>query len=119
MPPKNLYGLPRNATKDSNNNTPSSSTLAFTTKLSSLIASSPSHSAQQHTTARPRPRSTLNTNANDKDDIFARPNRGAAQRAAADEQGGNDRGKKRSALEQVHATDSGVVDEATLERSKR
>ncbi|PLN78931.1 hypothetical protein BDW42DRAFT_187050 [Aspergillus taichungensis] len=119
MPPENLYGLPRPATKDSNKNknTPSSSTLAFTTKLSSLIASPSTSQQQQHTPARPRPRSTNTTNS--KDDIFARPNRGTAQRAAADERGGNEQGRKRSALEQVHSTDSGLVDEATLERSKR
>ncbi|PKY08364.1 hypothetical protein P168DRAFT_323508 [Aspergillus campestris IBT 28561] len=124
MPPENLYGLPRTATKadsDKNKNktnTPSSSTLAFTTKLSSLISSPSQSQSNQHTTGRPRPRPRT-TNKDDKDDIFARPNRGTAERAAADEHGLNERGKKRSALEQVHSTDSGVVDEALLERSKR
>ncbi|PLB40747.1 CCDC174 family protein [Aspergillus candidus] len=124
MPPENLYGLPRPATKDSDKNknktnTPSSSTLAFTTKLSSLISSPSQSQSHQHTTGRPRPKTTRGASNNDKDDIFARPNRGTAERAAADENGLNDRGKKRSALEQVHTTDSGPVDEALLERSKR
>lgn len=100
-----LYGQPR-PSKSTNTQpaAPSSSTLAFTTQLSSLISKD---SEQATTRGRARP------SKNPKSDIFARPNRGAQKRAAADEDA--------SYAGQVHqrSEDIGGVDAATLHRSKR
>ncbi|KAL4868881.1 hypothetical protein BDV12DRAFT_208944 [Aspergillus spectabilis] len=90
--------------------TPSSSTLAFTSTLSSLIASnSNENDPKSHGRARPSKFS--------KSDIFARPNKGAQKRAAADLRDGEDT----SSVQQVHQSsrEIGSVDAATLHRSKR
>ncbi|OGM42137.1 hypothetical protein ABOM_009145 [Aspergillus bombycis] len=99
-----LYGIPRSkSTSQSQSNAPSSSTLAFTTALSSLI----NKDADASTRGRPRP-----SKAN-KSDIFARPNKGAQKRAAAD--------LRDDDTHQTHqrSQDIGGVDTATLHRSKR
>ncbi|KAL5339164.1 hypothetical protein BJX70DRAFT_364558 [Aspergillus crustosus] len=88
-------------------NTPSSSTLAFTSTLSSLIASNTTDTSRSRTRA-PKPAS--------KSDIFARPNKGTQKRAAADLRDDDD-----ATVQQVHQSskDIGAVDAATLHRSKR
>ncbi|GFF15564.1 hypothetical protein ATEIFO6365_0004068300 [Aspergillus terreus] len=72
----NLYGTRKRPKSPSS--TPSSSTLAFTTTLSSLIAKDSSTPSSSGGGARPRPSKAA------KSDLFARPNKGAAKRAAAD-----------------------------------
>lgn len=104
----NLYGTRKRPKSPSS--TPSSSTLAFTTTLSSLIAkdsSTPSSGG-----ARPRPSKAA------KSDLFARPNKGAAKRAAADLAASED---DRAYAQQTHqrTADLGAVDAATLHRSQR
>ncbi|KAE8141166.1 hypothetical protein BDV38DRAFT_238871 [Aspergillus pseudotamarii] len=102
--PNSLYGIPRSkSTPQSQSNAPSSSTLAFTTALSSLI----NKDADSSTRGRPRPSKT------NKSDIFARPNKGAQKRAAAD--------LRDDDTHQTHqrSQDIGGVDTATLHRSKR
>ncbi|KAL3464422.1 hypothetical protein BJX64DRAFT_254965 [Aspergillus heterothallicus] len=100
-----LYG--QKSTKQTSNSTPSSSTLAFTSTLSSLISKD---KESQSRSGRPRPSKTS------KSDIFARPNKGAQKRAAADL-----RDDDNPAFQQVHqsSADIGSVDTATLHRSKR
>ncbi|KAL4938195.1 hypothetical protein BDV06DRAFT_60446 [Aspergillus oleicola] len=101
-----LYGQkPTKQTKD----TPSSSNLAFTTTLSSLISGT-------DTDASTRGRSRPVKPSTSKSDIFAKPNKGASKRAAADLQDDDD-----TSLRQVHQSskDIGSVDAATLHRSKR
>ncbi|KAE8319224.1 hypothetical protein BDV41DRAFT_571535 [Aspergillus transmontanensis] len=102
--PNSLYGIPRSkSTSQSQSSAPSSSTLAFTTALSSLI----NKDADTSTRGRPRPSKT------NKSDIFARPNKGAQKRAAAD--------LRDDDTHQTHqrSQDIGGVDTATLHRSKR
>ncbi|KJJ29208.1 hypothetical protein AFLA70_491g000820 [Aspergillus flavus AF70] len=102
--PNSLYGIPRSkSASQSQSNAPSSSTLAFTTALSSLI----NKDADTSTRGRPRPSKT------NKSDIFARPNKGAQKRAAAD--------LRDDDTHQTHqrSQDIGGVDTATLHRSKR
>ncbi|KAL4810291.1 hypothetical protein BDV18DRAFT_55637 [Aspergillus unguis] len=104
-----LYG--QKPTKDkSKTDAPSSSTLAFTTTLSSLIASGSNSGDSDKTRGRARPSKTS------KSDIFARSNKGAQKRAAADL-----RDDDNTSLQQVHQSskDIGSVDAATLHRSKR
>lgn len=84
---------------------PSTSTLAFTSQLSSLIA----QGSNTFTHGRPRPSKTA------KPDIFSKPNKGAQKRAAADLE------EDEHHVKQVHqqSQDIGTVDDATLHRSKR
>ncbi|KAL4795560.1 hypothetical protein BDV19DRAFT_362797 [Aspergillus venezuelensis] len=106
MSTQNLYGQkPTKQTKD----TPSSSNLAFTTALSSLISGADSSSSTRGRTRPVKP-------SNNKSDIFAKPNKGASKRAAADLQDDDD-----TSVRQVHQSskDIGSVDAATLHRSKR
>ncbi|CEL07213.1 hypothetical protein ASPCAL10376 [Aspergillus calidoustus] len=102
-----LYG--QKPTKQPTTSTPSSSNLAFTSTLSSLISQN-KDSNQSSRTGRPRP------SKSSKSDIFARPNKGAQKRAAADLRDDDD-----NAFQQVHqsSADIGSVDAATLHRSKR
>lgn len=87
---------------------PSSSTLAFTTQLSSLI----SHDS---TANDPPSRGRTRPSKTPKSDIFSRHNKGAQKRAAAD------LADDGSSTGQVHqrTEDIGSVDAATLHRSKR
>ncbi|KAL5357712.1 hypothetical protein BJX96DRAFT_172786 [Aspergillus floccosus] len=103
----NLYGTRKRAKSPSS--TPSSSTLAFTTTLSSLIAKD-SEAGSSSGGARPRPSKAP------KSDLFARPNKGAAKRAAADLAT-----DEHDYARQTHqrTADLGAVDAATLHRSKR
>ncbi|KAL4755385.1 hypothetical protein BDW72DRAFT_163575 [Aspergillus terricola var. indicus] len=102
-----LYGQ-KPSKQQSASTTPSSSNLAFTTTLSSLIASGSSE--RSHGQGRPRPSKTV------KSDLFSRPNKGAQKRAAADLR--DDDG---TSIRQIHQSSKeiGFVDEATLHRSKR
>ncbi|KAL3493647.1 hypothetical protein BJX62DRAFT_199841 [Aspergillus germanicus] len=102
-----LYG--QKPTKQPTASTPSSSNLAFTSTLSSLISQN-KDTNQSSCTGRPRP------SKSSKSDIFARPNKGAQKRAAADL-----RDDDNNAFQQVHqsSADIGSVDAATLHRSKR
>ncbi|KAL4926277.1 CCDC174 family protein [Aspergillus undulatus] len=101
-----LYGQ-KPSKQSKTTDTPSSSNLAFTTTLSSLIASGSSDTT--HNRTRPAKPSTS------KSDIFSRPNKGASKRAAADLQDDD------TSLRQMHQSskDIGSVDAATLHRSKR
>ncbi|KAL4978223.1 hypothetical protein BDW66DRAFT_130557 [Aspergillus desertorum] len=101
-----LYG--KKPSKQQSTSTPTSSTLAFTTTLSSLIASGSNDRSHGH--GRPRPSKTARA------DFFSRPNKGAQKRAAADLRDDDD-----TAIRQIHQSskDIGSVDEATLHRSKR
>ncbi|KAE8387759.1 hypothetical protein BDV23DRAFT_160450 [Aspergillus alliaceus] len=99
-----LYGISRSkATPQSQSDAPSSSTLAFTTALSSLI----SKDTDSSTRGRPRP------SKSNKSDIFTRHNKGAQKRAAADIHNDDSH--------QTHqrTQDIGGLDTATLHRSKR
>ncbi|KAI9374684.1 hypothetical protein BJX61DRAFT_532230 [Aspergillus egyptiacus] len=108
MSNSNLYGRPKAPKQQSTSTTPSSSTLAFTTTLSNLISADNANSSRH---GRPRPSKTT------KSDLFARPNKGAQKRAAADL---ND-SHNNAALQQAHQSSAeiGTVDAATLHRSKR
>ncbi|KAL4739686.1 hypothetical protein BDV11DRAFT_187128 [Aspergillus similis] len=107
MSDPSLYGQ-KPSKQQSASTTPSSSTLAFTTTLSSLIASGSND--RSHGQGRPRPSKTV------KSDLFSRPNKGAQKRAAADLRDDDD-----TTIRQIHQSSKeiGSVDEATLHRSKR
>lgn len=99
-----LYGKPK--TKSSKTQELSStSTLAFTSQLSSLIAQG------SNTTSHGRPRPSKAA----KSDIFSKQNKGAQKRGAADLQ------EDEHHVKQVHqqSQDIGSIDDATLHRSKR
>jgi hypothetical protein len=94
-----LYGSrkPKNTPKEIS----SSTSLAFTSSLSSLLA----NSSKSQRPGRPRP-------SKDKEDIFKSHNRNTKKRAAKDlEDDGH--------TQQVHKKDIGAVDESVLHRSKR
>lgn len=100
-----LYGKPRaKATKTQE--ITSTSNLAFTSQLSSLIAKGSGTTSH----GRPRPSKT------GKSDLFAKQNKGAEKRAAADLQQDDHHVAK-----QVHkrSQDIGTIDDATLNRSKQ
>ncbi|EFQ99627.1 hypothetical protein MGYG_02640 [Nannizzia gypsea CBS 118893] len=111
---QSLYGIRRQKSEASKKDLASSSTLAFTTHLSSLIAkeskapSSSVESASSSTVSRGRARKSQ------KPDIFSVHNKGAEKRAAADISSDN-------AALQIHkrGVDIGEVDDAVLNRSKR
>lgn len=100
-----LYGKPRSKSSKAQE-LPSSSTLAFTSQLSSLISQGSNTSSH----GRPRPSKAP------KSDIFSRHNKGAQKRAAADLEE-----DEHHVAKQVHqqSRDIGTVDDATLHRSKR
>ncbi|MCJ1385638.1 hypothetical protein MMC17_008761 [Xylographa soralifera] len=100
--PSSLYGIPRppHAPK---HEISSSTTLTFTSHLSSLIAQTAK--APSSTSARPRPSKAR------KDDIFTAHNRHTKKRALAD--------LSRDVSAQTHKADIGAVDASTLHRSKR
>jgi hypothetical protein len=95
-----LYGI-RPKKKATTKDISSSSSLAFTSQLSTLIASSGKSTSKQ-TAGRPRPK---------KDDIFTVHNKGSKKRALKDLDDAN--------FEQKHSTSSAPLDEATWHRSKR
>ena len=100
-----LYGKPK-ASSNKRREITSSSNLAFTTQLSSLIAQN-SHSASR---GRPRPSKP------GKSDVFAKQNKGAQKRAAADLQDDD-----HDVFKQTHKSsrDIGTIDDATFGRAKR
>lgn len=98
-----LYGLPRPRTTKPTSIS-NSTNAAFTSTLSSLLASTPTT-----TTGRARPSKT-------KPSIFTAHNKGSKKRALADLSPSSDTGLARP---QSHAQSSEAVDAATLHRSKR
>ncbi|KAF2843092.1 hypothetical protein M501DRAFT_1027931 [Patellaria atrata CBS 101060] len=100
-----LYGIPR--PKDaSKKEISSSTTLSFTSQLSSLIASSSASSLRSGptpTSGRPRAK---------KEDIFATHNKNARKRALKDLEGSD-------YTVQKHSTSSEALDDVTWHRSKR
>ncbi|KAF7714397.1 Uncharacterized protein PECH_008765 [Penicillium ucsense] len=100
-----LYGKSRSKTTKTQEIS-SSSNLAFTSQLSSLINNTSAKIAH----GRPRPSKAA------KSDIFSKHNKGASKRAAADLQDDD-----RHVFNQVHrqSGDLGTIDEATLNRSKQ
>ncbi|RAH72384.1 CCDC174 family protein [Aspergillus aculeatinus CBS 121060] len=121
MSNQNLYGHPpRKKQTSSQSAAPSSSTLAFTTTLSNLIAARDPGSSTSTSTGRPRPSKSKDAS----EGLFARPNRGAQKRAAQDLV--VDESDVTTTLSggtaQVHQRTrdlGGRVDEAVLQRSKR
>lgn len=124
-----LYGIQRPKHAPSQKDITSSSTLAFTSQLSSLIskdaASGPSSSSSKptkdgsYTFARGRARPSKSS----KPDLFAVHNKGALKRAAKDEAAGDEydaHGSSRNS-KQIHQNSEtiGTVDAFTLQRSKR
>ncbi|KAF9889065.1 hypothetical protein FE257_008042 [Aspergillus nanangensis] len=106
---QSLYGhRPKPKSKTSSSDAPSSSTLAFTTALTSLI--SKDTSTGNNTSARPRPSKAP------KPSIFTQHNKGAQKRAAADLLPDD-----HNNAQQTHqrSADIGAADPATLHRSKR
>ena len=101
MASESLYGIPR-PKRTQGKEISSSSNLAFTSNLTSLLAAQPTTSA-----ARARPSKT-------KGSIFSSHNKNIKKRAAADI---SEDGK--SSTGQSHSTHSAAVDPATLHRSKR
>ncbi|KIW83770.1 hypothetical protein Z517_03016 [Fonsecaea pedrosoi CBS 271.37] len=98
-----LYGI-KQASKTKAKEISSSTSLAFSTNLASLISSSSSAKAK-HTSGRSRP-------SKEKSDIFTTHNKNVKKRSAADlEDGQQQRHKTRD--------DIGSVDDAELHRSKR
>ncbi|KAE8453753.1 hypothetical protein EG329_009264 [Mollisiaceae sp. DMI_Dod_QoI] len=100
-----LYGIrkPKNTAREIS----SSTSLAFTSTLSSLLSSSKTETGGKTTAARPRPSKT-------KDDIFSSHNRNTKKRAARDLEVDEERGRGRGGREDI-----GGVDEDVLHRSKR
>jgi hypothetical protein len=100
-----LYGKPR-AKSSKTQKISSTSNLAFTSQLSSLIAQSSGTASN----GRPRPSKTA------KSDLFAKKNKGAEKRAAADLLEDD-----HHVPDQVHkkSQDIGTIDDATLNRSKQ
>lgn len=110
---QSLYGIRKPKATASKKDVASSSTLAFTTHLSSLISketnkSNSSSSTPPPSRSRPRP-------SRSKNDIFAVHNKNAHKRAAADLS--ND--SPHIAQSHQQEKDIGYVDDATLHRSKR
>jgi hypothetical protein len=99
-----LYGIrkPKNTKKEIS----SSTTLAFTSQLSSLLAASTSASSERSSSGRPRP--------GPKSDIFTAHNKNSKKRSLKDREDAQDDFRSR-----VGKQDIGGVDEATLHRSKR
>lgn len=104
-----LYGLPRPRTSKPSETSPSTNA-AFTSTLSSLLATATSSSTTPITPGRPRP-------SKSKPDIFTAHNKGSKKRALADIS--NDDDDRGLARPQTHAQTSEAVDAATLHRSKR
>ena len=81
----------------------SSTTLSFTSQLSSLINSSSPKSSTKHPSARLKPK---------KDDMFSKPNRNTSKRAKRDQDDSPH-------FEQKHTTNGESLDRGIWERSKR
>jgi hypothetical protein len=116
--PASLYGVAKPKNTATKKDLASSSTLAFTTHLSSLISKdSTSSSLPADLSGISTTRGRARPSRSSKSDIFTVHNKGAQKRAAADEDGS----PTHTALQQVHqrADDIGHVDAATLHRSKR
>ncbi|CRG85993.1 hypothetical protein PISL3812_02996 [Talaromyces islandicus] len=108
-----LYGIQRSKQSASKKDLTSSSTLAFTTHLSSLISKDAAATTQSSSSSG---RGRTRPSKGSKPDIFAVHNKGALKRAAADEAE-----DVHGALRQVHQSSDivGQVDAATLQRSRR
>jgi hypothetical protein len=117
-PASSLYGVAKPKNTATKKDLTSSSTLAFSTHLSSLISkNSPSSSPPVDVSGISTTRGRARPSRSSKSDIFTVHNKGAQKRAAADEDGS----LTHTTLQQVHqrADDIGHVDAATLHRSKR
>jgi hypothetical protein len=99
-----LYGIPR-PKKSTGKEISSSSSLAFTSELSSLIAAKDPSDRKKTSAGRQRPK---------KEDIFAKHNKGSRKRALKDLEE-DDSG----AFAQKHSTSSEQLDDATWRRAKR
>ncbi|OJJ51554.1 hypothetical protein ASPZODRAFT_148820 [Penicilliopsis zonata CBS 506.65] len=115
-----LYGQARSksAKKEASTSTSTStSTLAFSTHLASLIAGSRDSEGTSTSSSNAASRGRTRPSRTSKpSDLFARPNRGAQKRAAADEAGDD-----AHHVRQVHQSSAeiGTIDAATFHRSKR
>ncbi|KAK4542542.1 hypothetical protein LTR36_006590 [Oleoguttula mirabilis] len=98
-----LYGAPRPRKLAGGKEISSSTTLSFTSQLSSLISSSNSNSTSKPAPSRHKPK---------KDDIFSKHNRNSAKRAKRDLEDS-------PAFEQKHTTNGEALDGGLWERSKR
>jgi hypothetical protein len=102
-----LYGIPRQKKKASGKEIPSSTTLAFTSQLSSLIASSNTSgkdTSGRTGAGRSRPK---------KEDIFSTHNKNSKKRALKDLE------DEEADFSQKHSTNSDKLDEVTWHRAKR
>ncbi|KAF3483807.1 uncharacterized protein GIQ15_03131 [Arthroderma uncinatum] len=114
---QSLYGIRRPKSEASKKDLASSSTLAFTTHLSSLIAKESKAPSSHSSDVESVPASTTShgrARKSRKPDIFSVHNKGAQKRAAADISNDN-------AALQIHkrGIDIGEVDDAVLNRSRR
>ncbi|KIV94752.1 hypothetical protein PV10_02485 [Exophiala mesophila] len=100
---KGLYGI-KQPSKTKAKEISSSTSLAFSTSLASLISSTSSKNNEKSVHGRPRPSKT-------KSDIFTAHNKNVKKRSAADLEDGEQKHKTRD--------DIGSVDAAELHRSKR
>jgi hypothetical protein len=102
-----LYGVPRPKKKATGKEISSSSTLAFTSQLSSLISSSSNSTkdtSSRTVSGRSRPK---------KEDIFSTHNKNSKKRALKDLE------DDEADFSQKHSTDGKKLDEATWHRAKR
>ncbi|GAB7352537.1 hypothetical protein MBLNU459_g2929t1 [Dothideomycetes sp. NU459] len=98
-----LYGIPRPTKKSSGKEISSSTTLSFTSQLSSLISSA----GTSHSTG------SRSRKVGKKEDIFSTHNRNAKKRALKDLEPDG------SAFDQKHSTSSESIDASAWHRSKR
>jgi hypothetical protein len=109
-----LYGIQRPKQSASQKDLSSSSTLAFTTHLSSLISKDATSTSQSSSSRGRRSRPSKDS----KSDIFAVHNKGTLKRAAADE-AEDVHGVRQHQQAHQNSDAVGQVDAATLQRSKR
>lgn len=121
-----LYGIQRPKHGPSQKDITSSSTLAFTSHLSSLIskdaASRPSSSKSTNDDNYKIARGRARPSKNGKPDLFSVHNKGALKRAAKDEAAGEEYdAHSNNNSRQVHQSSDtiGTVDAITLQKSKR
>ncbi|KAH6678300.1 hypothetical protein B0J14DRAFT_474074 [Halenospora varia] len=109
--PQSLYNFKKPQLQSSDSKLSSSTSLAFSSTLSSLLANS-NTSRDGVKAGRPRPSKQA------KDDIFSSHNKNTKKRAAKDLEDSDDEGRGRSSKPQTRK-EIGDVDDATLHRSRR
>ncbi|KAH8663056.1 hypothetical protein BGZ60DRAFT_471252 [Tricladium varicosporioides] len=109
--PQNLYNFKKPQLQSSDSKLSSSTSLAFSSTLSNLLANS-NTSRDGVKAGRPRPSKQA------KDDIFSCHNRNSKKRAAKDLEDSDDGGRGRSSKPQTKK-EIGDVDNATIHRSQR